>query len=382
LALMATLQRLVADLSLLAVSPLAVSLLAAPTAAQDRPCIERGTVRVCSADEHAARRVAFIDRIVEMGVPEGRIRVDVDEWSAAAVTLRIVTSSGEHALRVALADLPPEADGFDVRVRTVAMVVHDHLAGVVEAPPVWTDERAAATDEDRAFYGFVPRPVLQARPGLWAMSLRGRGLAMLDRPGAALDGELSIEHVLTDLVTLGVEIAPAWFAVGDRITGGIGGGMTAAHLLFTAEDVLAVGVYAGVAATPRPGTPLAGILGLRVRLGLLDHAHAELRGSLAYNDGLGVSFGEARLELLLPASAAVEILVARGELAFELGWMGLEAGVRYWPTERREGGDFGVEIAVGARTHTFLQRCELGGCTPEWGAGGLTLSAAWLLRLR
>ena len=111
---------------------------------------------------------------------------------------------------------------------------------------------------------------------------------MLDRTGAALDVELSVEHVLTELITLGVELAPAWFGVGERILGGIGGGMTSAHLLFT-SDVLAVGFYAGVAAIPRPGTPLAGILGLRIRLGFLDYVHADFRGSLAYSDVLGVN---------------------------------------------------------------------------------------------
>ena len=153
------------------------------------------------------------------------------------------------------------------------------------------------------------------------------------------------------------------------------------HVLFHG-DFIAGGVYGGIAAIPRPGTPLAAIVGLRLRLGLYDHAHVELRGSVAYNDALGALFGEARLQVLVPASRAVEIVVARGDLAFELGWMGIEAGVRYWPSEGREAGDSGLEITVGARTHVFVQRCEVGGCTPEWGAGGPTVSAAWITRLR
>lgn len=369
---MAALQRIVAI-------AFTVFLSAAPAGAQGRPCVERDSVRVCSADAHAVRCGALMARIVEMGVPDARVQIEVDEWTEAHVALRIITASSEQTLRVPLADLPPEAEGLEVRARTVALVVRDHLPGAVEVAPVWTDERAPATDEDRARY--FPNRVFTPRPGLWAASLRGRGLAMLDRTGAALDVELSVEHVLTELITLGVELAPAWFGVGERIVGGIGGGMTTAHLLFTSE-VLAVGVYAGVAAIPRPGTPLAGVLGLRIRLGFLDYVHADFRGSLAYSDVLGVSFGEARLEVLVPASDALELLIARVELSFELGWQGLETGVRYWPTEGREAGDFGVEIAVGARTHIFLQRCELGGCSPEWGAGGLTVSAALLARMR
>ncbi len=358
---------------------------AAPAYAQEqevRPCAQVDSVRVCGSGADATRVSALAERLGGLlSARANPVVVTLEEWTERAVVVRVVVENSEQVVRVPVGDLPLEPTGLEVRVRTVAMVVLDHLEHP-QASPAWIDERPPATEHERsAYYGLFQRPLQLPQPGLSSITTRARGLAMTDRVGASLSAEFAIEHFVDDVFTLGLEVAPAWIALGDRLTAGIAGGMATAHVVLDG-DVIAFGLYGGIAAMPRPGTPLGALFGIRIRIGLLDFAHGEIRGSLAYSDALGVVFGDLRAEILFPATESIEVIGLRADVAPEFGWAGLEAGARFWTSGRRDAGESAIEVMLGARMHGFLQRCEFGGCAMEWGAGGPTLSVAWVTRLR
>lgn len=363
--------------AVLALVPLLAPSLASARAATR--CEEVREVRVCG-ETVPRESLASLASAISAEIGDRAIVIEIREWDADAIQLR---ADGTE-LRIPLSDLPAEPAGLDARLRTIALAIPEGIERAEPGSPAWVDDRPLATADDRRHYlGFLDERAYMAaaEPGLWALTQRARGVATLDRDGASLAGELSLEAIADDVVTIGVEIAPAWLAAGERISGGLAGGLLTTHLLFDG-DALAIGLYGGVAAIPRPGTAIAGVLGMRMRFGLFDYGHAELRVSGAYADELGLSFGQLRVEVLVPASPVVELLLGAADIAPDLGWAGIEAGVRIWPTGRRGALDFGFEIAAGARLQTFLQRCEFGGCPLEWGAGGPSLALALLSRVR
>ncbi len=347
---------------------------AAPAHAQQ--CVEDERVVLCATDP--AIDVAGIAALVAL------------EPNARGAPLRATIAAAPNGLEIAIdggAHIVVDGPDADSQRRAAALAIAEALE--VEAAPApatpatpaaqprspaelatpWRDPRPLATPEDRDLWlpyaRWEDRAVFPA--GATFVTTRARVVPTLDHRGIAASLDCDVRLALPGGFWLGAELSPGYLVIGDGIEGGRYG-LGAAVRASIDLDWIAFGAIAGVASLARTGTPVAGLLGISLRLGLVDWAHGEIDVAIGRSGDTGWVPAYVRAEILGAASDQVELLLrARGE--WELGSIGFELGARWFPDGDRIG-TTGFELGVGLAAYTFRQRCEFVDCPSldaTWG---------------